>query len=175
MVFFVLPTFQFKIVVSNIVLVVSSAFEVSFYVTNQASSYLVHSKPIYTILNSGAAHHQLSGICLNGTLCFPFTLGLSCSPSQYNPTLSSFQVRLALLFGPSKYPACLSPETFESFLQSGTSHLTSDAIGSCFHLRILQFPLPRLFPMLKKLETHSQNCPSSLSTFCIFTEVFFFL
>lgn len=64
----------FRTVVPNIILVVSSVFKVSFYATNQASSYLAHSKLIYTVLNSGVTHHQVNSVALNRTLlCLPFT------------------------------------------------------------------------------------------------------
>lgn len=61
----------------NIILVFSSVIQVSFYATNPTSSYLVHSKLIYTVLKSGVTHHPVNCIDLNRTLlCLPFTQSL---------------------------------------------------------------------------------------------------
>lgn len=97
--------------------------------------YLVHSKLIYTALTSGVTHHQVNSIYLNKTLlCFPFTQCPQCAVSADNPTLSSFQVILALVFDPSAYTSC---HCLQFLLQPDASYLTPHPIWSCFHLRRL--------------------------------------
>ena len=70
----VLSKSALRIVVPDIILVVSSVFRGSSSAADQASPYLVHSKLIHAVLNSGVTHHPVNSVSLNGTLlCLPFT------------------------------------------------------------------------------------------------------